>query len=247
MGMELDIWKHTKIEARAGTNAHFGSPRAWIGRAYDMKFQNDYPPMNTETTIDFREVTIGAIFYRPCQLPNFGNQRVVYRFFRVPLGYMGSASFGRGREYQDLVPVIGVALAVPTEHILTWYQTLQQDSQAVWLWASMPIRLPEPSKVSESRTNTLYDYEEIYRLLDSGMRVGEIATRVNGQQAAVSYIKKRWEQGLPPTKKQVFRKFKLDHSAIVADIDSGLSAAEVAIKHETTKTTIYTIVKKYRG
>lgn len=244
--MELDIWTHTKVPARAGTNSYFGSPRSWFGRAYDMKFQNDYPSMKSDTTIDFREVTLGAIFHRPCKLPNFGNQRVLYRFFQVPRGYMGSGGYGHKRDYQELIPVIGVALAVPVDQVLEWHQTLEQDSEAQWLWSSVPIRVPETTQSNEYRSNNQYDYEVIYKLLDEGMAVREIARRIDGQAPAISYIKKRWERGLPPKKKVVVRKVKLNHDAILADIDSGMSVLEVSLKHEATKTTIYTIVKKYR-
>jgi transposase len=82
-------------------------------------------------------------------------------------------------------------------------------------------------------------------MLDRGMGVTEIANKIDGSQPAVSYIKKRWEKGLPPKQNKNQRTGPLNHEEIVSDRNSGMTLQQVADKHNTTKQTVFSICNKY--
>lgn len=243
--MELNHWENTKTNAVAGVNKHFGSPRGWIGRAYDTKFANDSASLKSTCTLDPREVTAGAIFYRPCTLPDFGNQRVLYRFFHVPIWYAGNESNNRGRKDDTLLPVIGVALALPVKEILTW-KSCMGAAGASWVWTAMPQELPSPTQ-TKIKTHNTYNYVEIYELLEQGLTSTEIANKVNGSQPAISYIRRRWLKGLPPQQYKANRNAygSLNHEDILSDRNSGMTLQAIADKNNTSRQTIFSICKKY--
>lgn len=245
--MELNHWTNTKNNTVIGLNTQFGSPRSWISRSFDQKLALDAPNMKSQSSLDFREVTCGAIFYRPCRLPDFGDQRVLYRFFSVSKGYNGVGG-GRAKDYDVPVPVIGVALAVPVKDFLSYQQWLK-GAGAEWIWFAMPHELPKKREVPQDfvpRKNFTYDHKAIYEMLERGMRVIQIVDYLGpgAQQAAVSYIKSRWEKGYEPSGHHR-RKEPLNHPEIVSDFKSGMSALAVADKHRTTKSSVYNILDKY--
>lgn len=248
--MELNHWEHTRTGAIAGVNKHFGSPRGWIGRAYDMKFAPDSANLSSTCTLDPREVTAAAIFHRPCTLPDLGNQRVLYRFFHVPAYYAGTATDHRARNAGENIPipVIGLCVALDGRRLLKWKQQMT-EAGAEWIWVDMPQSLPKSADktVVKQKSNRLYNYVEIYAMLEKGMTVTEIANKVDGSQPAISYIKKRWAAGLPPKqfKKSRVPPGSLNHAEIVSDRKSGMTLQQVADKHDTSKQTVFSICRKY--
>ena len=241
--MELDKWVNTKSGVTAAGNGPLGSIRGWINRAYDMKFQKDYASLKNSCTIDFREATVGAIFRRPCKLPDFGDQRVMYRFFYIPKGYNGAGG-GRLKDYDEPQAVIGVVLAVDPKDFLKYDRALRAAG-AEWVYFTMPQEIPKLVSVDNGRRYFQYNHEEIYGMLERGMRVTEIVERLGpgAQQAAVSYIKARWLKGHPPNGRPA--KKMLDRVSIMEDHNAGLSAMQIADKHNTTKQSVYSVLKKY--
>ena len=191
--MELNHWEHTRTGAIAGVNKHFGSPRGWIGRAYDTKFAHDSASLQSTSSLDPREITAAAIFHRPCRLPDLGNQRVLYRFFHVPSYYAGSASDHRKRNNGDIeyIQVIGLCVALDGRSMLKWKDRMR-DAGAEWIWLDMPQELPKGAAKIKTKSNKQYNYAEVYEMLEQGMGVSEIANKVDGSQPAISYIKRRW-------------------------------------------------------
>lgn len=247
--MELNYWEHTRTGATAGVNKHFGSPRGWINRAYDVKFAHDSASLSSNCSLDPREVTAAAIFHRPCKLPDLGTLRVLYRFFQVPAWYAGTASDHRARNRNDNTPpisVIGLCVAINGRRMLKWKEEMTAAG-AEWIWLDMPQELPRNSPKIKNRGNKQYNYSEIYALLDQGLGVTEIANRVDGSQPAISYIKKRWLAGLPPKQYKQSRSpvGSLNHDEIVSDRNAGMTLQQVADKHNTSKQTVFSICRKY--
>lgn len=248
--MEMNLWEHTRTGAIAGVNKHFGSPRGWIGRAYDQKFANDSASVQSTSALDPREVTAAAIFHRPCRLPDLGNQRVLYRFFHVPSYYAGTATDHRARNAGENIPipVIGLCVALDGRRLLKWKQQMT-EAGAEWVWVDMPQALPKSADKTNSKpkSNRLYNYADIYAMLDKGLTVTEIANKVDGSQPAISYIKKRWLAGLPPKQYKQSRSpvGSLNHDEIVSDRNAGMTLQQVADKHNTSKQTVFSICRKY--
>ena len=246
MVMNLDKWINPHTLVSAGTNGPLGTPRGWVSRAIEQSLFSDSQSLKTDTTLDHREISCGAVFPRGTPLPDFGSQRALYRFFSIPKGYAGkNAGGGRARDYQEEKLVIGVALALDPKDFLR-YEKMLKAAGAEWIWFSIPIPIKHalPQR-SSPRKNCNYDYEEIYKLFDQGLKVSEVVAKIDGaSQPAVSYIRKRWEKGEPPVKRKKSQ-VGLNHEEILSDYKSGMPVEAIADKHDATRPGIYHVLKRY--
>lgn len=240
--MNLDKWYNAHSGVTIGSTGPFGTPRGWIGRAVDEKLFNDSASLKTNTTLDHREISCGAIFPRGITLPDFGKERVLYRFFYMPKGYTGTGG-GRAKDYHDLVQMIGVALAIKPDEFLKYERVLKENG-AIWLYFNMPT----PIKIAVPTTrkqNVSYDYEQVYAMLKKGMKNCEIIAQIDGaSDAAISYIRRRWKMGLPPTKSKKLN-LGLDHNDVVESFRGGESAQSIADRYNATRQGVYGVLTKY--
>ena len=241
--MNFDNWTNTQSGVTIGNNGPFGSPRGWVSRSINEKLFADSASLKTDTTLDHREITCGAIFPRGVKLPVF-NERVLYRFFHMPKGYNGAGG-GRAKDYHDQVAIVGIALAVDPSNLMK-YESALRRAGALWVWFSMPvpIKLTE-AKSSGPRSNARYDYVQIYKWFEQGLRVCDIVPKIPGaSQPAISWIRKRWENGLPPEKRS-HRQVPLDHEEVLASYRAGEEVQSIATRLNATRQGIYNVLKKY--
>lgn len=232
--MRLDYWTNTKTGVQVSW-AVLGTPRGWAMRAYDAKFNKLDPSVASQSSIDPREISCGAIFKDTSRLPVIDAPRMLYRFFEIPRNYTGLT----GKNKDDTIPVIGVALALKPDEFLEWDKKLRALG-AEWIWFGMPLPLPgQPER--QNKESITINHEHAYQLFDQGLRVTDVANRLGAKQPAVSYVYKKWLAGKPANIIKVPRSVPLDRFAIIRDLRAGMSAKEIALKYETTPSTVYKI------
>jgi len=232
--MRIDYWTNTKTGVQVSW-AVLGTPRGWAMRAYDSKFNKHDPSVASQSSIDPREISCGAIFKDASRLPVINAPRMLYRFFDIPRNYTGLS----GKNKDDTIPVIGVAFALKPNEFLEWDKKLRAQG-AEWIWFSMPLPLPgEPE--TKNATMVPIDHAEAYKLFDQGLRPTEVANRLGAKQPAMSYVYKKWLNGKPASIVKKPRATPLDRPAIIRDLRAGISAPELARKYDTSPATIYSI------
>jgi len=232
--MRLDYWTNTKTGVQVSW-AVLGTPRGWAMRAYDSKFNKHDPSVASQSSIDPREISCGAIFKDASRLPIIDAPRMLYRFFDIPRNYTGLS----GKNKADTIPVIGVALALDAEEFLVWDKKLRELG-ADWIYFSLPLALPgKPTKTTKE--SIPIDHEQAYQLFNEGLRICDVALRLGAKQPAVSYVYKKWLDNKPAVVLKRVRTTPLDRLAIIKDLREGMAAKDVATKHNTTPATVYKI------
>lgn len=229
--MNLDRWTDPQTNRQIGNTTMIGSPRGWVYRSMDNNSQDNYRERKTHPG----GITIGGIWYRPCQLPDLGSYYSIIRYFELPANWAGT-----GRSCHQLLPVIGIGSAVPIDEMMTMYRRYQ-ESGAAWVWASMP-NIPKSavdgkSAKTTSGTRAKLDHQEIYQLFDAGATVRDVCDRYDTHRNSIEYVYTKWRNQQPA----VLARRHLDREAIAEDLRSGMDVQEIANKYETSRTSIYSI------
>lgn len=227
--MNLDNWTNTHSNHTVGVNTMLGSPRGWIYRCLDTKTMDQFSELGHPGS-----VTIGGIWKRKSNLPNIAPYYGIYRFFVMPVDWAG-----RGRDHTEYESVIGIGASIPVEYMLDYYN-LFRSSGAMWVWASLPLamKIQLPSK---SKDRQRLDHQEIYKLFEQGMTIGEVTNRLETNRPTIEYIHTKWINKQPA----IIVKRPLDREAILRDLKTGMVVQEVANKHNTSRTAVYNIRNKH--
>jgi Mor family transcriptional regulator len=120
-------------------------------------------------------------------------------------------------------------------------------SNARWVWAGMPNcpdgLVPNGQLVCKSNDRIRLDHEYIYQLFDGGASISDVLNQYQTSRTAIEYIHTKWKNNLPAK----IAKQPLDRQAILNDLRAGLPAQEIATKHQTTRTSVYNIQKRYQS
>lgn len=178
--MNRDIWINTRTGVEISSTARLGNPRAWLKRAWDA--DNKELELH-ETTHEPGEYSIGAVWYRPAELPHFDCDHII-RWFEAP------AENNMWKRDPELIPVVGYAFVIPTANVMDTIKELKALN-AAWLWWDFQ-RTPAERKVGGLRKSVKLDHNEIYELLSSGYSIAAIARRFDTSGSAVGYVAKKW-------------------------------------------------------
>lgn len=236
--MTPDKWTNTKTLHELGTNTILGTPRSWVNRAIGCKLFDTHIH---ESSINPKQVTVGAVWFRPCTIPDHGHLQAIFRYFEL------SDDFTVHRRGSSPKPVIGIGICAPASEIFDWLRKFK-DSGAAWVWYSMPVQTKKSqvTTIEIKRTNGSIDHAHLYKLFGQGMSVKEVSEKTGLIDQSVRYIWHKWRDGKSNINGRGQRKQPVDHHAIVADIMSNsYSMEEIAKRHDTTRTTVWNIRRKH--
>jgi hypothetical protein len=230
--MKENVWINTKTSVEVGLNTGAGSPRAWLLRALDIGKGKDIAIL--PGSLHPQSIAVAGLWERDgAKLPDTGDRKTLFRFFDLPKGIQ------RGNANSKLIPFIGMAVEVQADEILMWIRAFKQ-SGAQWIWWAFPgqATYDDPKDLDERPRNKKLDHELLYKRFEQGETVNSLALEFKVDLSAISYVKKKWENGLPA--KCVAQKLNEDvREAVIEDIRLGeLSFTEIAIKHSTTRATV---------
>jgi hypothetical protein len=226
--MTENKWINTRTRQELGGNSMLGTPRSWVSRATGSK-TNDFIH---ETTVHPKMITVGAVWFRPCELPDTGSLWTVYRFFDLDPDFCGR---GTG---ENLQPVIGMGVAVASDAILDWARLFQRRG-AAWTWWAWPEEVQ--GKLARKSTGQPLDHAELYQQFESGATPQQIARERNLLLNSVRYVWNKWQRGQPA---RDGRRLPVDRQAVEEDIRSGLfTMTEIGQRNKTTRATVWKIKK----
>jgi len=231
--MNADKWTNTRTLQEVGNNSALGTPRSWINRATGCKYQD----LNQQdSSLAPGLITVGAVWFRPCSLPNTGSKSAIYRFFNFDPKFCGR---GLGAE---LRPAIGMGVAVAADEIYQWRQQFQQMG-AVWIWWSWPDSSAATVSQTESGRQVL-NHEKIYEMFAAGLKIREVATQLEVNPNAIQYVHRKWKEGRSP-EKLVGRRSPVNHASVAEDLRTGgFTMTEIADRNNTTRATVWKIKRK---
>ena len=232
--MREDFWTNSKTNTQQGVTGPLGSPRAWLRRAFNAVSLDDiaFQP----GAITPYEISVGAIWYRPAQLPDQGNYRALYRFFNVA----APEDIQRNIKRQHLLPVIGIAAAVPMHEVVPWIAQARASGAAYTWWKTPSDK--SVRAVTETSTRRQLDHAHVYQLLDSGLTKKEIAQRLNYPTNNLDYIIRKWKKGIPIISRPAWA----CRAEMIEDFRAGMPITQLVEKHKKSPAYIHKIVKAYR-
>lgn len=178
--MNRDTWTNTRTGVELGSAVKWGNPRSWLKRAWDA--HNKELELHP-TTHEPGKYTVGAIWYRPAQLPHFDYDHLI-RWFEAP-----TENTIHKRD-PKLVAAVGYGFVVPSSQIMPVLEELRQLG-ANWIWWDFS-RDSNERKIGSLRPLVKLDHKEIFKLLDEGRTQGEISRIFNTSSAAIGYVAKKW-------------------------------------------------------
>lgn len=232
--MREDYWTNSKTNTELGVTGPLGSPRAWLRRAFDTISLDDM--VFQPGALTPYEISVGAVWYRPCQLPESGNHRTLYRFFDIAT----PADLQRNIKRENLYPAIGIAAAVPINQVMAWIAQAK-NSGATYTWWKTPSDKSVRASVVRPQRRQL-DHNEVYKLLDAGLTRSEIAAKLEYPVNNIDYVFKKWEKGLHLVDRKPF----LNVDEIFAAHRSGVSVREISEIHNTSPAYVYRMLGRYR-
>lgn len=235
MDMSANKWIHTATQTELSSNTILGTPRSWLSRSVGHKFA-ELAGMNSILT--HHGITLGGIWFRPADLPVTETWPCLYRFFRL------SPDFYRTQRARTPVSAIGIAVMVPADQILETRRRFIAHG-AEWTWWAMP-ETSQGTKTSEPQRRNTIDHAEMYNLFEQGMDARAAADFKSLPFNSVVYVYRKWQAGLSSEKLRAGRGRPVDPKAIIEDIRADqLGMSEIALKHHTTRTTVWKIKNKY--
>jgi hypothetical protein len=182
-------------------------------------------------------ITLGGIWLRPADLPVIETWPCLYRFFKL------SPDFYRTQRARTPVGAIGIAVMVPADQILETRRRFIAHG-AEWTWWAMPeIQLTAAPSIPRPRS--IIDHGELYELFNRGMDARAAAAFKGLSFNSVVYVYKKWQTGRSSEKPRS-RRVPVNSHAILEDIRADqLGVNEIALKHGTSRTTVWNIKNKY--
>lgn len=236
--MTPDKWTHTATRLEIGTNSMLGTPRSWVNRACGCKLADMHVQASS---IDPKLITVGAIWFRPCTLPDIGNRQAIYRYFAISADFVGR---GQGNNVKS---ALGMGIVAPPEEIIHWQRTFK-ESGASWIWWGYPVKV-EKSKITINVNHTLganIDHAKLYSLFEQGMTPKQVSNQTGLIDESVRYIWHKWRNGKPAVNGKGQRTKPVDHDAIIEDVRSGMfSMNEIAQRNDTTRATVWKTKKRF--
>lgn len=227
-------WINTKTQVITGVNKSPGSPRMWPNRAFDTGGSIDA----SQSVLKPKHLSVAAVWFRPCATLDFPYTSLI-RFFNMQINQRTN----RWVPAPDPTKAIGIAWCVPMEDIFQVLRTLQfSGAEQVW-WCTPDVEKEPPRTLVELGLRSRLDHDVLYKMFDRGRTVTEVAIEVNALVATVRYVYKKWESGKPSVHTNLGRR-SIDHSAVIADLRTGMSIKEIANKHECTPATVHAIARK---
>lgn len=231
--MQQDIWTNTTTHATAGVTGALGSPRSWLRHALNVANLDD--STFHATSITPTEISVAGIWYMPVSgLPSTANHRELIRWFEAP----DQQHINRPRTRVPLVPIIGIAAAVPMHEIMHWLK-VYRESGAAYTWWKTPTN-KNVRAVSEKPQRRQLDHSIVYDMLDAGMRPIEISKELNFPTPNIDYVVKKWRAGLPLQNRQAFT----NQDALLDLSRKGEHVNDLAVKFNVSKAYIYNLIKK---
>lgn len=235
--MKQDAWTHTATNAEYGTTGALGSPRSWLRRALDTQTLDDttFQPGSITST----EISVAGIWYRPCSIPITDMHRELFRFFDIPKPDM----IMRPRTRVPLVPVIGLAAAVPMHEVMHWLKVYKEHG-AAYTWWHIPVdkAVRAVNPLAGKRPRRRLDHTQVYKMLDAGKSRTEIAQQLDFPKENIDYVIKKWRLGLSSETLQ--NKPRIDVTALLKDYAEGVKANELAVRYDTTPAYVYKLIKQ---
>ena len=232
--MREDRWTNSKTNTELGVTGPLGSPRAWLRRAFDAASLDDIAFQPGALTP--HEISVGAVWYKPCTLPVTNDYRTLYRYFDIP----AVTEIHKNIKQEPLLPAIGVAMAVPVDQIVAWIK-LARESGAAYTWWKTPENKSLRVADVRPKKNQL-DHAKIYELLDQGMTRREIAQLLNYPPNNVDYVVKKWTNGIPLSRQQPWA----NKMEMVQDFLAGTPVSVLAEQYKKSPAYIHKVVKAHR-
>lgn len=233
--MKEDSWTNCHAMGTLGVTGPLGSPRAWLRRAFDATSLDDTVFQHNSLTP--YEISVAGIWYKPCTLPLAGEHRTLYRYFDVP----SAAELHRNIRRETLLPVIGVAAAVPMDQIMSWIKTARASGAAFTWWKTPEDKSQRDTNLRSARNQL--DHAKIYQLLDQGLTRNQIALQLNYPRNNVDYVARKWENEIPLTKQQTWAN-KIE---MIEDFRSGIPVILLAEKYKKSPSYIHKVIKAHRN
>lgn len=232
--MKQDSWTNSKTNTTLTVSSALGSPRAWLRRALDQANLDD--TVFLPGSITPSEISVAGIWYQPHHIATTGSHRELLRRFRVP----PAEHLTNKRTRSQPVRVIGLCAAVPMHEVLHWI-SVYKNAGADYTWWNTPVdraaRALNP--MAAKRPRRQLDHAAVYRMLDSGMSVTEIAHDLDFPRENIHYVGKKWSAGLPVVQQP---KPKVDAGAVLADHAAGARAIDLAVTYKTTPAYVYKLI-----
>ena len=231
--MKEDSWTNCQTMATLGVTGPLGSPRAWLRRAFDATSLDD--TVFHPNSLTPYEISVAGIWYKPCTLPLADGHRTLYRYFDIPT----LTELHRNIRRQTSMPAIGVAVAVPMNHVMSWIKTARASGAALTWWKTPENKSHRATNPRPARNQL--DHARIYQLLDQGLTRGDIAQQLNYPLNNVDYVIKKWEKEIPLTNQQTWA----NKVEMIEDFRSGIPVSLLAAKYKKSPSYIHKVVKAH--
>ena len=230
-GIMEQRWQNSQTGVEVGVNTILGSPRAWVNRAVGCKYQD---LGQLDSSLHPTQLTVAGVWPRNHKIIDTGPYQAIYRYFELP------ANFYTTTKFTHLRPMIGVAVAVPSDLILPTQQAMRALA-AEWTWWSLPSERPKSTYMPVTERAQI-DHAEVYKLFDQGLDAITVAQQQNLSPNSVRYIHAKWLAGKPAQSRKT--RPTLNHEAILQDLREGIyGMKEIADRNGTTRTTVWKIRK----
>ena len=231
--MREDYWTHSKNHNTIGVNGQLGSPRSWLRRAFGSNSLESTSFAADDLTPG--EISVAGIWYRPCQLPEIGHYRTLYKFSEIVAPEHLSRAPGH-----TLYPAIGVAIAAPMHEVMGWIKLFKLEG-ATFTWWKTPQNNSNRIVLDKAPKRQL-DHAQVYAMLDQGMGIAEIANKLDFAHNNISYVAKKWQRNVPLRTPTVFA----DKEQLLNDLRNGCKVPELSVKYKKSPAYIYKLMKDYK-
>jgi hypothetical protein len=228
--MKENTWEHVQSGTHYGNNTILGSPRGWLQRAIG---HNQADLGQHETSLDPKKITVAGIWPRTQTLPDTGTWPALYRFFRITDNLR---RIGRARP-EDFYPVIGMAVAVPADHMFHVYQEFRTTAE--WVWVHWHTGAAQTTPLRSIRE---LDHAHLYSLFEQGQTKKQVSDALDISFQSVAYVYNKWEDGRP-AKRQ--RNVTVDQESVAQDIKLGHGISDIARRYDISRTMVYKIKQKH--
>jgi Mor family transcriptional regulator len=161
--------------------------------------------------------------------------RELFRRFEVP----EPENMMRPRTRVPLLPAIGLCAAVPMHEVVQWIKIYQAHG-ATYTWWNTPVNRAARAVSTDKPKRRQLDHAQVYKMLDAGRTLPEIAQQLDFPIENIRYVVKKWTAGLPLYEK--WAKPRIDAAAMLGDYLAGASPKELADKYTTALAYVYKLL-----